>query len=82
MKRIGTKTISHIHVHVTPHARKEIFEKKQNGSYELSVKEKAEGNAANARVLTLLALKLQVPKNKLRIRTGHRGRKKVIEMLE
>jgi uncharacterized protein YggU (UPF0235/DUF167 family) len=72
----------YLHITVRPGTKKELFEKTKSETYVVSVKEEAKENAANTRVLELLALHLRVPKNKLRMRTGHRGRKKVIEVLE
>ncbi len=70
-----------VRIVVTPHARKESFSELGTGKYTASVKEKAEGNQANVRVLALLAQHLHVPKNKLRIKTGHKSRNKTIEVI-
>lgn len=71
-----------VRITVTPHARKESFSEIGVGKYAASVKEKAEGNQANVRVVHLLSAHLRIPKNKLRIVAGHKRRNKRIEVLE
>ncbi len=72
----------YLKVKATPGARKEFFEKRTNGTYSVSVKEKAQENRANLRILELLSKQLHIPLKKLRMKTGHRGRNKTIEVLE
>ena len=67
---------------VTPGARKEVIEDKGNGRFVISVREKAEDNKATHKTLALVAAYLGVPVSKLRIRTGHHTRNKVVEVLE
>ena len=68
----------YIHVSVTAGAKKESFEKLKDDHFEISIKEKAERNMANTRVLELVALHLNVPKNKVRIVNGHKHPSKLI----
>ncbi len=72
----------YIKVKVTPGARKEVCEDKGGNRFVVSVKEKAEGNKATARVLFLIARQVGVSVSKLRILTGHRARNKTLEVLE
>lgn len=68
----------YIHVKVIAGVRKESFKQKSEDHFEISVKEKAERNMANARVLELVAGYFKVPKNKVRIVNGHRHPSKLI----
>jgi len=72
----------YIHAKVTPHAREEKVEETREHRFTVSVLEKAENNEANERVHALLARRLGVPKNKLRLIRGHKGRNKLFEVLE
>lgn len=76
----------YIHVKVTAGAGKESFRpvrSKASGQesedhFEASVREKAERNMANARVLELIARHFKVPVSKVRIVNGHRNPSKLI----
>ena len=68
----------YIKVFVKTNARKESFVQKSEDHFEASVKEKAERNMANTRVLELIAKHFKVPKNKARIINGHRHPSKLI----
>ena len=68
----------YIHITVTAGARKENFQKISEDHFEISVREKAERNMANARVLELVAGHFKVPKNKVRIVNGHRHPSKLL----
>ncbi len=68
----------YIHVKVTAGMRKETFKQKSEDHFEISVKEKAERNMANNRVLQLIAEHFKVSKNKVRIVNGHRHPSKLI----
>lgn len=68
----------YIHVKVTAGARQESFHKINEDHFEISVREKAERNLANARVLALVAEHFKVPINKVRIVNGHRHPSKLI----
>lgn len=70
----------YIHVKVLAGAKKENFTKKSNSNdhFNVSVKEKAEHNMANTRVLELTAEYFKVPKSKVRIVNGHRNPSKLM----
>jgi uncharacterized protein YggU (UPF0235/DUF167 family) len=55
--------------------------RKAGDRYEIAVRKKPERNAANARILTLLAAELGVPLKKLRIIKGHRSPSKTIQLM-
>jgi len=56
---------------VTTGARKEKVFTNKTDHFEISVKEKAEKNMANKRVIELLSLYFKVSKAKIRIINGH-----------
>ena len=68
----------YIHVKVRAGASKESFRKKSEDHFEISVKEKAERNMANSRVLELVAMHFKVSKNNVRIINGHRSPSKLL----
>lgn len=59
-------------------AKKESWKKKSEDHFEVSVKEKAERNMANTRVLELVAEYFKIPVNKVRIVNGHRHPSKLL----
>lgn len=66
----------YIHVKVTPGARKESMEETKPSYFKIVVKEKAENNAANRRVVELLEKHFKT-KN-VRIINGHQSPSKLI----
>lgn len=70
--------MSYIHAKVIAGARKENFKQKSEDHFEISVREKAERNMANARALELVAGHFNVPVNKVRIVNGHRSPSKLM----
>ena len=70
--------MQYIHAKITTGARKELWKKKSEDHFEISVKEKAERNLANIRVLEFVAEYFKVPPNKVRIINGHRHPSKLI----
>ena len=70
--------MQYIHIKVTAGAGKESFKQKSADHFEISVKEKAERNTANKRVLELVAEHFKVSKNKVRIVNGHRSPSKLL----
>jgi uncharacterized protein YggU (UPF0235/DUF167 family) len=70
--------LQYIHIKVAANARKENFQKINEDHFEVSVKEKAERNLANTRVLQLVAEYFKVPINKVRITNGHKHPSKLI----
>ena len=70
--------MQYIHVKVTAGAGKESFKKKSDDHFEISVKEKAERNMANTRVLALVAEHFKIPVKKVRIVNGHHHPSKLL----
>ncbi len=70
--------MQYVHVKVTAGAKKESWKQKSEDHFEVSVKEKAERNMANSRVLELVAEYFTVPVNKVRIVNGHRHPSKLL----
>lgn len=68
----------YIHVKVKAGMKKESFVVKTGDSFLVSVKEKAERNMANTRVLEIIASHFKVPKNKVRIVNGHHSPSKLL----
>lgn len=68
----------YIHVKVTAGMKKESFKQKSEDHFEISVKEKAERNMANSRVIEIVAKHFGVPVNKVRIVNGHRSPSKLL----
>jgi len=69
---------NYIHVKVTAGVKKESFVQKKEDSFEISVKEKAQRNMANNRVLELVAEYFKVSKSKVRIINGHKHPSKLL----
>ena len=72
------KELKYINVKVKAGAGKESFKKVSVDHFEISVREKAERNMANERVLELVAEYFKVPVSKVRIVNGHRHPSKLI----
>jgi len=70
--------VRYVHVKVTAGARKETFSQKSEDHFEVSVREKAERNMANARVLELVAGHFAVSVSKVRIVNGHKHPSKLL----
>jgi uncharacterized protein YggU (UPF0235/DUF167 family) len=70
--------MQYIHAKVTAGAGKESFKQKNKDHFLISVREKAERNMANARILALVAEHFKVPQNKVRIVNGHRSPSKLL----
>lgn len=68
----------YIHVKVVAGAKKESFKLKSEDHFEISVKERAERNQANTRVIALVAEYFNLPKNKVRIVNGHHHSSKLL----
>jgi uncharacterized protein YggU (UPF0235/DUF167 family) len=61
----------YIKVIAHPQSKKEVIKTKNKEVFEIWLKEKAERNMANKRILEILALYLGINKNKIRIINGH-----------
>lgn len=70
----------YIHLRVTTSAKHEEFKKKSTDHFEVFVREPAERNLANARVLKLVALHLNIPQSHIRIINGHHSPTKLISI--
>lgn len=68
----------YIKVTVTAGAKKEIFKQKNKDHFDISVKEKAERNMANRRVVELIANHFKVLTSKVRIINGHQHPSKLL----
>ena len=69
-----------IRVYVVPDARREKFEHSGDNTFDISIREEAEGNMANKRVVELIAEFYEVPQERVRILTGHRSRTKLLTL--
>lgn len=70
----------YIKVNVIAGAKKEIFKAKSKDHFDISVKEKAQRNGANTRVIELVTLHFKLPKNKVRIINGHHHPSKLLSI--
>ncbi|MBS3922748.1 MAG: DUF167 domain-containing protein [Nitrosarchaeum sp.] len=70
----------YIKVNVIAGARTETFEQKSKDHFKISVKEKAERNMANTRIIELMAEHYKVSKNKVRIINGHHHPSKLLSI--
>ena len=68
----------YIHVKVKAGMKKESFKQKSEDHFEISVREEAERNMANTRVLEIVAEHFKVFKNKVRIVNGHHSPSKLL----
>jgi uncharacterized protein YggU (UPF0235/DUF167 family) len=74
--------MSIIRVKAFPDAKKEWIEEVEPNKLRIFVREPAERNLANKRVLTLVANFYEIPQNRLKIITGHRGQNKIIQVID
>lgn len=58
--------------------KKEKFLQTSKDHFEIAVREKAERNMANSRVIELIAMHFSVTKNKVRIINGHHSPSKLL----
>lgn len=72
----------YIKVRVTAGAKKEAVTKVSKSSYKMSVKQPAERNLANVRVIELMASHLKVPAKTVRIINGHHSPSKLLSVEE
>lgn len=70
--------LKYIKVIVTAGSKKESIVEKSPDHFEISVREKAERNMANKRVIELLASHFKVPLGKVRIVNGHQHPHKLL----
>ena len=77
-KKIDSNNLSYIRVKVSAGAKKEEMKQKSKDHFLISVKEKAERNMANRRVLEILCEFFQLPNGKIRIVNGHQSPSKLL----
>ena len=70
----------YIKVKATPGARKELLEKEEEDVFRISVKEPAQRNFANKRIVELIARYFKVPLGKVRIINGHHHPSKLLSV--
>lgn len=70
----------YIKVRVTPDAKKETFTEDSPDHFTVSVKEPAERNLANKRVMELMARHFRIPLGKVRIISGHHSHGKILNV--
>ncbi len=70
----------YIKVRVYAGAKKESLTQTTKDHFEATVKEKAERNMANKRIVALVALHYQVPVEKVRIVSGHHSPGKILSV--
>jgi len=70
--------MKYIHVKVKAGMRQESFIRKSEDHFEISVRQKAERNMANSRILELIADHFKVIRSKVRILNGHRSPSKLL----
>lgn len=70
----------YIRVRVAAGAKKEVVVRSAEDSFLVSVKEPAEGNLANRRVLELVAMHFGVEPKQIRIISGHHAPGKILSI--
>ena len=70
----------YIKVRVLANAKEETFFQKKTDYFDIKVKEKAERNLANKRVLELVAEHYHIPVGKVRIINGHQSPSKLLSI--
>ena len=70
----------YIKVKVTPSSKKEKIEKINDNTFSISVKEPAERNLANNRVIDLIARHFNINPKKVRMISGHHNRNKMLSV--
>ncbi len=72
----------YIKIKVKTGQKREEVEKVNENTFHISIKEKAERNMANTRIIEILSLELKIPINKIRIINGHQSPTKLISILD
>ncbi len=70
----------YIKVWANPGSKREIVEKVNDYTFEISVKEPAEGNRANTRIIELLALEFHITPKQVRFISGHQSGSKMFSV--
>jgi len=69
-----------VKVIVTPNAKKEKIEQMSDTQFEVAVREPAERNLANHRVVSIIARQFKILPGKVRIISGHRSHSKMLSI--
>ncbi|MBX4215671.1 DUF167 domain-containing protein [Candidatus Parcubacteria bacterium] len=77
-----TMKAMYVRIRVTPGAKKESIERLSDTELKITVREKAERNMANMRVIALTAREFKVPASFVRIVNGHRSPTKLLRIGE
>ncbi|MEK7585685.1 MAG: DUF167 domain-containing protein [Patescibacteria group bacterium] len=72
----------YIHVKIIAKAKKESIKQENEDHFLISVREPAERNLANTRVIEILALHFKLPVAKVKIINGHKSPSKLISIKE
>ncbi|ALO25913.1 MULTISPECIES: DUF167 domain-containing protein [Leptospira] len=67
-------------VRVKPNSKKIFFRKEEDGSITIAVREPALEGKANEAVIETISREMKIPKRKIRIVSGEKGKKKTIEI--
>jgi len=70
----------YIKIRVQAGAKKELLFKKSSDTYNISVKEKAERNMANKRVIEIIANLFNIPVKNIKIISGHQSPSKILSI--
>lgn len=81
MQKLYYNTYMYIKVKVTAGVKKENTERIKEDQFKISVKEKAERNMANQRVIEILAKEFGVSVDKIRIISGHHHPSKIFSIM-
>lgn len=71
----------YIKVKVQAGSKKESIQQKNKDTYLVCVKEKAERNLANKRVIEVIGIILKVPVKNIRIISGHQSPTKILSII-
>ena len=70
----------YVRVLVHPGAKKERILQESETEYTITVREKAERNQANRRIVEIIANEFNVEENRIRMVSGHRSQRKIISI--
>ena len=70
----------YVHVKIFPHSKKEKIEKREENYFYVYVKEKAEQNKANIRMMEILTEYFHISRKQIYIISGHHKPKKLLEI--
>ncbi|EMI66621.1 DUF167 domain-containing protein [Leptospira noguchii] len=67
-------------VYVKPNSKKVFFRKEEDGVLTIAVREPALEGKANEAVIESISKEMKIPKSKIRILSGEKNKKKIIEI--